>query len=151
MSRSGYCSSGDLDPLEIGRWRAQVASSIRGKRGQSFLKELAAVMDATPETDRRLIKGNLIDENGDCCTIGVVCKARGLDVSKIDVDDPQEVGDVVGISYQLAAEIEFQNDECDSFRRVIDQGEWVEVDDPYERWNRIRQWVEKNIAKDNSP
>ena len=34
MGRHGYTDDCDDDPLALGRWRAQVASSIRGKRGQ---------------------------------------------------------------------------------------------------------------------
>jgi hypothetical protein len=44
MSRSGY--SDDLDPLALGRWRGRVASAMRGKRGQAFLREMLAAMDA---------------------------------------------------------------------------------------------------------
>ena len=39
MSRSGY--SDDLDNWDLIRWRGQVSSAIRGKRGQGFLRELA--------------------------------------------------------------------------------------------------------------
>lgn len=48
MSRSGYTDDDD-DPLATGRWRAQVRSAIRGKRGQAFLRELIAALDAMPE------------------------------------------------------------------------------------------------------
>ena len=49
MSRSGYCD--DLDPLDLGRWRAQVASAIRGKRGQKLLKELLTALDSMPKKE----------------------------------------------------------------------------------------------------
>jgi len=48
MTRHGYVDDSE-DTLAYGRWRAQVQSAIRGKRGQAFLKELAAAMDAMPE------------------------------------------------------------------------------------------------------
>ena len=38
MSRSGYCD--ELEQSELAMWRGQVASAIRGKRGQAFLVEL---------------------------------------------------------------------------------------------------------------
>ena len=134
MSRSGYTD--DLDPLALGRYRAQVASAIRGKRGQAFLRELADAMDAMPE--KVLIANELIDAEGDCCAIGVVCKARGLDVSGIDYEEPDDVGNLVGIARQLAAEIEFENDE----------GSWA-IESPARRWRRMREWVESQLSKAN--
>ena len=132
MSRSGYDDDID-DPLVLGRWRAQVRSSIRGKRGQAFLRELAAAMDAMPE--RVLIADELINQAGDCCAIGVVCKTRGIDVSKIDYDEPIEVADAVGITDQMVREIEYENDE----------GAWRETDE--HRWQRMRRWVASQIVK----
>lgn len=134
MNRSNYTDDCDMDPLDLGRWRAQVASAIRGRRGQDFLRELAAAMDAMPE--KVLIANELIDEEGDCCTIGVVCKARGIDVSAIDIECPDGVGEAVGISHQLVAEIEFLND-------------YRPNEDPKSRWTRMRKWVESKIMKDS--
>jgi hypothetical protein len=135
VSRSGYVDDG-LHPLELGRYRAQVKSAIRGKRGQAFLKELAAAMDAMPE--KILIAGELIDQEGDCCAIGVVCKARGLDVTKVDIDEPEQVADAVGIARQLAAEIEYENDKGNCG--------W-KSESPAHRWARMRNWVERQIVK----
>ncbi len=147
MNRSGYGDDCD-DNLALGRWRAQVKSAIRGKRGQAFLRELAAAMDATPEADRHLISGELIDSEGCCCTIGVVCKARGLDVSQVNVYDPEQVGALVGIARQLAAEIEFENDENDW---TWDQktGKLV-PETPRQRWDRMRRWVELHIKNERA-
>lgn len=133
MSRSGYVDDCD-DDLMFGRWRAQVNNAIRGKRGQAFLKELAAAMDAMPE--KILISDELIDEEGNCCAIGVVCKARGVDVSRVDYDDPDAVGNAVGIARQMAAEIEYHNDEYDDGHET-----------PEHRWQRMRKWVESKIRK----
>jgi hypothetical protein len=136
MSRSGYsddCENID-DILEIGRWRGQVASAIRGKRGQDFLRELAQAMDAMPE--KALITGDLVTERGECCTMGVVCKARDLDVLGVDQDCPEEVGDLIGIASQLAAEIAYENDEV---------GKSDET--PEQRWVRMRKWVADNLRK----
>lgn len=130
MSRSGY--SEDLEQRDLAMWRGQVSSAIRGKRGQAFLRELAAAMDAMPE--KVLISGELVNTDGDCCTIGVVCKARGVDVSQIDYEVPEQVGAAVGVARQLAAEIEWMND---------DYGSWDET--PAERWTRMRKWVESKI------
>jgi len=155
MSRSGYVDDCD-DPLALGRWRAQVKSAIRGKRGQTFLRELAAAMDAMPI--KELIAEELIDDEGHCCTIGVVCKARGLDVSKIDYECPENVGEAVGIARQLAAEIAYENDEIgDRFEKVPEQKpadnryhpgfRWETVKEtPGERWQRMRKWVASHLT-----
>lgn len=140
MSRHGYCD--DLDPLDLGRWRAQVKSAIRGKRGQAFLRELAAEMNAMPV--KELIASELVNDKGECCTIGVVCKSRGIDVSKIDYEDARQVGEAVGIARPLAAEIEYENDE-NGWRYGRGQ------ETPAERWQRMRKWVEKNIREPATP
>lgn len=132
MSRSGYVEECE-DQLRYGRWRAQVKSAIKGSRGQAFLRELAAAMDAMPE--KVLIAGELINDEGDCCAIGVVCKARGLDVSKTDPEEPEQVAGLVGIARPMAAEIEFENDE----------GTWGS-ETPEARWKRMRKWVEAQLA-----
>jgi len=131
MSRSGYVDEMD-DYLAMGRWRQAVKRAIEGKRGQAFLRELAEAMDAMPE--KVLITDDLINKDGDCCTIGVVCKSRGVDVSNVDPDDPQDVGDAVGIARAMAAEIEFENDE--DF--------WGRDESPEARWKRMRKWVAEN-------
>lgn len=144
MSRSGYVDDID-DDLAAGRWRAQVKSATRGKRGQAFLKELAAAMDAMPV--KELIADELIDDEGQCCTIGVVCKARGVDVSKIDYEDPEQVGNAVNIARPLAAEIEYENDEYQQWSRDAD-GKWIQDGEtPAARWTRMRKFVESQITK----
>lgn len=153
MSRSGYTD--DLDHLAYGRWRAQLKSAIRGRRGQAFLRELAAAMDAMPK--KRLIADELVNEDGECCTLGVVCRSRGLDAKNIDYEDPHSVAMLMGIAYQLVAEIEYENDECD-YRFVeepiIGPPRYPHcprtrsvrvVETPEERWQRMRRWVENHI------
>ena len=146
MSRHGYVDYDDVDDdLSLGRWRGQVASAIRGKRGQAFLQELAAAMDAMPE--KVLIAKELINSDGDCCAIGVVCKSRGIDVSWVAYDCPASVGAAVGIAKQLAAEIEYENDEFGGRFEQMD-GQWRRVEEtPEERWKRMRAWVESKLKK----
>lgn len=135
MSRSGYSDDCD-DILQLGRWRGRVASAIRGKRGQAFLKELAAAMDAMPE--KRLIANELVTESGEMCTLGVVCKARGLDVTGVDLEDTEAVGNLVGIASCMAAEIEHENDE---------HFDWTgKTETPEERWTRMRKWVATHLT-----
>lgn len=111
--------------------------AIRGKRGQTFLKSLALELDAMPE--KRLVTEELITSTGECCTIGVVCKARNIDVSNIDITDTKEVGDLVGISAALAGEIEYVNDCYDS-----------DMETPESRWERMRKWVGEQIMETKS-
>ena len=47
MSRSGYHDG--IDQWDLIRWRGAVASAIRGKRGQAFLREMLDALDALPE------------------------------------------------------------------------------------------------------
>lgn len=161
MSRHGYIDDDD-DPLATGRWRGQVKSAIRGKRGQAFLRELAAAMDAMPE--KILIAEELINDEGDCCTIGVVCKARGVDVSKIDYEDPEQVAAAVGIAHQLAAEIEYYNDERGArYEKVAievppdapawqDRWKWERIEEtPAERWQRMRKWIDSKLIPSAQP
>jgi len=131
MSRSGY--SDDCEGINL--WRGTVERSLKGKRGQAFLIELAAAMDAM--LHKRLIKAELIDAEGECCTIGVVCKTRAIDVAQVDVTCRETVGSLVGISPAMAAEIEYMNDE---------DGPWKETSE--ERWLRMRAWVAEQIKKE---
>lgn len=131
MSRSGYTDDfGDDNSCYL--YRGTVTRAIRGKRGQAFLRELAAAMDAMPE--KRLIAHELVTGAGEMCTIGVVCKSRGIDVSGVDVEDADRVGLLVGIARSMAAEIEYENDEA---------GRHDET--PEQRWTRMRKWVSDNM------
>ncbi len=112
------------------RWRGAVASAIRGKRGQAFLRELRDALDAMPE--KRLIAHDLQSDCG-VCTLGSVGAKRGLDMQELDPYDYIDVAVAFGIAEPLVREIEFENDE----------GSWGET--PEQRWARMRQWVEANI------
>lgn len=137
MSRSGY--SDDLEPLELGRWRGRVASAIRGKRGQAFLKEMLAALDALPA--KRLIAEDLESDlggmpfhrgRGDVCALGAVGKARGMDMTAIDPEDRETLADAFGILNVLACEIMFHND--DYYNET-----------PEARFARMRKWVVSQI------
>lgn len=141
MSRSGYSDDCDDDTLALGRYRGQVASAIRGKRGQAFLRELADAMDAMPA--KVLIAERLVDKYGRCCAIGVVCQARGISVEGVDYSAPDEVGKLVGIASQMAAEIEYENDEWGGNFGMT----WSQ-ETPQQRWIRMRKWVTDNLVKE---
>lgn len=125
MGRHGYSDECD-DHLQLGRWRGQVASAIRGKRGQAFLQELVNVLDSMPS--RRLIKDEL-RQDGEVCALGAVGVYRGVDLDGIDPDAYDTIADKFGIAHQLVQEIEYENDE----------GPWKET--PEQRWIRVREWA----------
>jgi hypothetical protein len=166
MSRSGYTD----DCENLGLWRGAVERSIRGKRGQALLRDLAAALDAMPE--KRLIANELKDASGEFCTLGVLGAVRGIDMSSIDAEDREAVAQIFNIAPAMAAEIVYENDE------VIDTYKWVDVVicgpmRPYryphyerhertvrvdiaedvisaKRWQHMRAWVESNIIKEPS-
>lgn len=163
MSRSGYSDDfGDDDPLALGRYRAQVGSAIRGKRGQALLHELLAALDAMPE--KRLVAGEL-EADGQFCALGVVGQARGLNLASIDTCDVESLGPKFNIAEQLAREIMWVNDDH------VSDYKWVEIEicgpvrpwypehgkhrvgmsvpndlAGFERWKTVRDWAAKQIA-----
>lgn len=129
MSRSGY--SDDLDSAELNLYRGRVTRAIRGKRGQAFIRELLEALDAMPE--KRLVAGELQDHDGEVCAIGSVGARRGVDMSNLDPENPDQVGKVFDIARCLAAEIVFQNDEA-----------WG-GQTPEKRFERMRKWAASHL------
>jgi hypothetical protein len=167
MSRSGYTDDDGDDPLALGRWRGRVASALRGKRGQEFLRELAASLDAMPE--KRLIAHELKAE-GQFCTLGVLGDARGIDLAKLDPEDYDGVAEAFGIAPCMAQEIVYENDEafcdydfveveiCGPIRRGYpDFGRRqktvrVQIEDAESlRWKHMRTWVQKQLDRAAQP
>lgn len=146
MSRSGYCDDMDDQWAHI-RWRGVVASSIRGRRGQAFLTEMLATLDAMPV--KRLIANELAvpikcrcswcqSQGAAVCAIGAVGRSRGVDMDKLDPEDPYGVAGVFGIATPLAQEIVYMNDE----------GWYGQT--PEQRFDRMRAWV-ASLIKTPSP
>lgn len=157
MSRSGYSDDCD-DQWQFALWRGTVKRSLRGKRGQTFLKELLSALDAMPE--KKLVRNvlevdgfagryedaiivgadSLVSEDGtvsaigDVCAIGAVGRARGVDMSKLDPEDIETVAETFGISGAMAREIVYWNDEGSS------------RETPEARYQRMRAWVVNQIT-----
>lgn len=137
MSRSGYIDDYH-DQWSLICWRGAVASAIRGKRGQAFLREMLAAMDALPE--KRLITNELeipvtgLPMGGDVCALGAVGRARGLAMGDIDTYDIELVAFKFGIPHSLACEIMHENDE-----------HW-RPETPEERFVRVRKWIESKLV-----
>lgn len=123
MSRSGY--SDDCEYL--GLYRGAVDRAISGKRGQKFLTELLAALDAMPV--KELVAGEIVRDSEHVCALGSVAIARGLDVSSLDVGDGDAVGARFGIAWSLA-------NECGSRNET-----------PAQRWQRMRAWVDAARVK----
>lgn len=168
MSRSGLYEDDGEDPLAYGRWRGAVASAIRGKRGQAFLRELADALDAMPE--KWLVAGELQSEDGCNCTLGVIAGKRGLDVTIMDVDDYESIADSLGVNAKIAQEVMWENDEtfceweyvdvviCGPMRLPFYEHRCGWVHEKHERsvrvtkqnvglkrWQHMRDWVAKLI------
>ena len=134
MSRSQYTDEcGDDSWWPYIRWRGQVASSIRGKRGQKLLCDLRDALDAMPS--KRLIAHELEDEKGEHCALGVLGKVRGIDMRSIDPEEPEQVASAFDVAEPLVQEIVFENDEQYSSSDFT----------PEKRWRYMRDWVEGKI------
>lgn len=131
MSRSGYTDDGE----NVAMWRGQVASAIRGKRGQAFFIEMVEALDALPE--KKLIAYDLHQPSGAVCAIGSVGLRRGVDMAPLDPEDSQQIAKAFGIAHQLVAEIEYMNDEAVWYKET-----------PEARWARMRAWALSHVRDD---
>lgn len=130
MSRHGY--SDDIDQWALIRWRGQVASAIRGNRGQQLLLDLIAALDSMPE--KVLIAEELVNAEGDYCALGAVGAKRGIAMDNLDPEEPERVASAFDIAEQLAREITYVNDEG---------GRYDET--PQARWQRVRAWAVSHV------
>jgi len=138
MSRSGYSDEGT--EWDLIRWRGAVESAIRGARGQAFLKDLRDALDAMPE--KKLYEWELQTDCGRCCTLGVIGKARGINMIGWDPENHDKLSDTFDIAGALVKEIEFMNDEYPR-RRTYHPDEDEKL--APQRWQLMRQWVDQQI------
>ena len=144
MSRSGYSD----DCENLGLWRGAVQRAIDGKRGQAFLREMAAALDAMPV--KELVADDVVRDSEHVCAMGAVIVARKLDVSKVDIYDADDTANMLGIAGALAKEIAYENDECGGHIEIEGPPTtyWSRVyreETPAERWTRMRAWVDANL------
>lgn len=137
MSRSGYDEDGDWEWWPHIRYRGQVASATRGKRGQRALIELGIAMDVMQP--KELHAGALRTSEG-VCSLGCLMESRGIDISGFEKREVPNgstesgcVAEALDIAEPLAREVMFMND--------------VYGDTPMARWSRVRQWVSTQIVK----
>jgi len=101
---------------------------------------MLAALDAMP--DKALVVGELETPEGDVCALGALGKVRGIDMAKIDPEDPPQVAAAFDIAEQLAQEIVYMNDEYYDFEYIGN----MRVDiTPEKRWQKMRDWVAKQI------
>lgn len=129
MSRSGYSDGDGCMPL--GLYRNAVDRAIGGKRGQAFLREMAAALDAMPV--KELIANEIVRDDAHVCAIGSVALARQMDVRNLDTWDQAGIARRFGIATALAAEIAYEND--DGYQKET----------PAQRWTRMRAWVAEQL------
>lgn len=127
MGRHGY--SDDCENYAM--WRGQVASAIRGKRGQAFLYDLISALEAMPE--KKLIRNELV-ENGQVCALGAVGVSKGINLEDIDPYDYDALANKFGVAHQLIREIEFENDENGG-------------SSPEDRWVHIHSWAKNHLLR----
>jgi hypothetical protein len=104
-----------------------------------MLRELRDALIALPE--KRLIANSLHRPDGDCCTLGCLARAKGLDFSNIDQHerDQEELNPELASAFDVAQcliqEVEYENDE----------GAWKET--PEQRYERMLRWVNSKIKE----
>ena len=76
---------------------------------------------------------------GDVCALGALGRARGLDLSGLDPEQPEGVAAAFDIAEPLAREIVYMNDEA-CYRRET----------PEQRWTRMREWVASQIKPETA-
>jgi hypothetical protein len=118
-------------------WRGAVASAFRGRRGQAFLREMLAALDALPE--KKLIRHELVQADGCVCALGAIGKARGMDMSHIDPEDREFVAGAFNVARAMAFEIMYENDEGGA-------SYWRE-ETPEQRFERMRRWIVAEIRE----
>ena len=154
MSRSGYSDDCD-DNLAMGRYIATRNKAMRGKRGQAFLSELLAALDAMPV--KALIREELVDGYDPylvaleatppgwfhephpkpfcgVCALGAVGQARGLAMAHLDPHEPEMVAAAFGITATMAREVVYENDERSYGRNEELYGPWHSNDYRSERY-----------------
>lgn len=131
MSRISYSEDEDY-PGQFSLWQANCIRSLQGKRGTQELKSMRDALIAL--TDKRLIRGSLIDEDGSVCAIGAYAQHNGVDLSTFDPEcDSDEVGIVAGMPRMVAWKVVEMND--------------IEFDHltPERRYEKMLEWANRMI------
>lgn len=168
--RIGYSEEEDY-PGQFGLWQANCQRSLKGRAGQTALRELEAALLALP--DKRLIAGKMIDSDGEVCAIGALAKHKGRDlvaetraqlaeigidrdVDEIDGDDEmEEIGVELGMPRLVAWKVVELNDiQLEGRTLIQNEGpyrwpaekpkEWVPIT-PEVRYEKVLAWVQRQL------
>ncbi len=116
-------------------WQANCRRSLRGRKGQSALRDLEAALLTLPE--KRLIRDVLVDDDGGMCAVGCYAKHKGLDLAKFDPEcESDRVGIQAGMPRLVAWKVVALND--------IELGTPFDLT-PEERYERVLAWVREQL------
>lgn len=111
---------------------------MRGQRGDAFLHEMLAALDALPVKE---LESSALIYEGRACVLGAVALSRKIDAEKLEpFNDPNcgpvagDMAELFGIPRALAAEVMHENDE----------GTWG-TETPEARFKRMRAWIVAQI------
>jgi hypothetical protein len=135
----------DCNPSEEGLRQGWLRSAIRGQRGQRFLRDLVAALDALPAPE--LSSGSLEDpETGCCCAFGAVRRFRGPENVRLcfhpEEEDmtPDSLAEPFGVPETLAWAVVQANEEMSSGNTERDRRR---------RWAEVRAWAVCNLQEAN--
>jgi hypothetical protein len=133
----------DCGPSEEGLRQGWLRSAIRGQRGQRFLRDLVAALDALPTPE--LSSGALEDpETGCCCAFGAVLRFRGAENVPLwfhpEEEDmmPDSLAEPFDVSKTLAWAVVQANEEMCSSNTEQDRRR---------RWAEVRAWAVCNLQE----
>lgn len=131
----------DFDPQEEGLLQGWLKSAIQGRRGQQFLADLVAALDALPAPE--LISGALEDsETGCCCAFGAVRRHRGAERVPIGFDPEEEdvTPDYLAGPFNVSKTLAWA---------VVEENEDTSTSNTLEarrrRWESVRAWAMSNL------
>ena len=137
MSRSGYTDDWDGDNWQMIMANGAYQKAVKGKRGQAFLREALAVLEAM-ET-KELVEDTL-QEDGAYCVLGAVGAARGLNLDEINTNNYPQLSQVFNISKTLARQLMHENDEWVEWRVGMTPAE-----ERHKRWLAVHRYLSMSI------
>lgn len=138
--RISYSEDEDF-PGQFGLWQANCVRSIKGKAGQTVLRELELALLALPE--KRLIADELQTVAGEVCAIGALVKYCGIEKTQSDPEEMEDVGVELGLPRLVAWKVVALNDV--EIQGHYEQGIYQPVT-PEERYKRVLKWVQRQIG-----
>lgn len=141
--------------LDMGRWQANLQSSLKGKRGQRALADLEDALLAMPV--KSLLHGRVCEidvydpgfgwtfEVPAFCAVGLYAHPKGADLGALTADylgdcETAQIGESAGMSFTLAWHIGDLNDV-----------EWNERMTGEQRWKAALAWVREKRVSGESP